>query len=368
MVPEALGRCLRIASRGLCVLAIDGLSHEVALSTLVHARIHPLRSTFPSTSTSAWLTAVTGEDPSVHGALGMVHRAPGADRVTHLVSGDTYGFDTRTRPGSTPPAHALLNAGRTIFDDALACDRPALVVGAELERLTGEWVSALLHGARVVPSPAAASRPSTDPVAVVERTVREVGAVLARAVEAPPLLWAYVNVDDHIHQAGYDARLRMALQLLDTAASRWADAGWSVVAHADHGQTEVTPRAELIDAWARLDHPAFCRMPSGGAGRVRWLYPLPGREQAVEHAARAALGEHALVLTQDELHEQGLLSATPVVRDRIGEVVALAASPAFPVPDPKASWEHGALSDAEMLVPFAAWNPPLDSILPLDLT
>lgn len=357
MIHEVVERCLRTAARGLCVLAIDGLSYGVAQSGFAHAQTLPLRSTFPSTSTTAWLTAVTGVEPGRHGALGTVYRAPGADCVTHLITGDTYGFGSYP-----PPGNALLHGGPTVFDRAVEAGASAFVVGAELERLTGEWVGALLHGARIVPSPD--TRLTTDPVAVAERTVREVEAVLAGSRDTPCLLWAYVNLDDHIHQAGYDSRLHESLTLLDTAASRWADAGWSVLAHADHGQVPVTPRADLTDAWTRLDSPAHCRMPSGGAGRVRWMYPLPGREQDLAAALVDALGDHALVLTPDDLHDRGLLPATPVVRDRIGAVVALATSTSFPVPDPTLAWEHGSLSDDEMLVPLAAWNPRLASVLP----
>ncbi|MGW1535298.1 alkaline phosphatase family protein [Streptomyces aureus] len=360
MVTEVVAGTLRAASRGLCVLAVDGLSLDVAESALSHAHIRPLRSTFPSTSTTAWLTAVTGTDPGRHGAVGMVYRAPGADHVTHLVTGETYGFGPPRSPGD-----ALLHTAPTLFDHAAAEGRPALAIGAELERLTGPWVEAVLHGARIVPSPAAGAPLTTDPVAVAERTVREVGAVLVRAFDTPPLVWAYVNLDDHIHRHGYDARLREALLLLDTAAARWADAGWSVLAHADHGQVEVTPSEALADAWARLDAPAHCRMPGGGAGRVRWLHPLPGHEWRVADMLRDRLADHALVLTPDELHARGLLTVTPAVRERIGEVVALAASPHFPVPDPGVAWEHGSVSDGETLVPLASWNPAPDhSALP----
>ncbi|MET7981773.1 MULTISPECIES: alkaline phosphatase family protein [unclassified Streptomyces] len=330
----------------------------MAESAFSHAHIRPLRSTFPSTSTTAWLTAVTGTDAGVHGAVGMVHRAPGADHVTHLVTGETYAFGPLRTPGN-----ALLHTGPTLFDRAVESGRPALVIGAELERLTGAWVEALLHGARIVPSPAATATLSTDPVSVAERTVREIGAVLGRDHDTPPLVWAYVNLDDHIHRSGYDARLREALLLLDTAAARWADAGWNVLAHADHGQVEATPDEALAEAWARLDSPAHCRMPGGGAGRVRWLHPLPGREESVAALLGDTLGDHALVLTPDELHARGLLPATPVVRERIGEVVALATSPRFPVPDPTAAWEHGSVSDGETLVPLAAWNATPDPAL-----
>jgi hypothetical protein len=88
------------------------------------------------------------------------------------------------------------------------------------------------------------------------------------------------------------------------------------------------------------------------------MYPLPGREQELAAALSDALKDHALVLTPDGLAERGLLAATPVVRDRIGAVIALATSAAFPVPDPTVAWEHGSLSDDEMFVPLATWNAP----------
>jgi hypothetical protein len=352
VVPGTIERCLSTAALGLCVLAIDGLSYGVAQAALAHAWTRCLRSTFPSTSTTAWLTAVTGADPSRHGALGMVYRAPGADGVTHLISGETYAFGP-----CRPPENPLLRGGPTLFDRVVAAGGAAFVVGAELERLTGEWATALLHGARVVPSPA--EKLDTDPVAVVERTVREVEAVLAEPHDVPPLVWAYVNLDDHIHLSGYDGRLHTSLRLLDTAASRWADAGWSVLAHADHGQVPVAPKVELLDAWDRLDSPVHCRMPGGGAGRVRWMYPLPGHEQELASLLSDVLADHALILTPDDLAERGLLAATTVVRERIGAVVAVATSAAFPVPDPTVAWEHGSLTDDEMLVPLAAWNATL---------
>jgi hypothetical protein len=359
VLPEVIERRLRAASRGVVVLAVDGLSYEAAGQTLPHAHLQPLRSTFPSTSTTAWLTAVTGVDAGEHGVVGMVYRAPGADRVTHLVSGRAMAFD---RQNQTMDHQKNVGEGElvrrvpTLFDRCAAAGIPALAVGAELQQLSGAWVTALLHGAHTVPSTDTA--PSADPQAVVERTVREVEAVLAAPGPAAPcLVWAYVNLDDHIHRAGYDHRLRASVRLLDAAASRWADAGWSVLAHADHGLAPVAPRADLMEAWARLDSPGYCAMPGGGAGRVRWLYPLPGGERRLAERLADALGDHALVLTPDDLDRRGLLPASPAVRERIGAVVAVAASPGFPVPDPGLAWEHGALTEAETLVPLASWGP-----------
>lgn len=353
-VPELAGGLLATAGRGVIVLALDGLSYAVAARTLERAHVGVLRSTFPSTSTTGWLTAVTGADPSRHGAIGMVYRAPEAGHTTILSSGKplTYAAAAAENLAADRP---LIEPAETMFERAVAAGYGAYVVGAELETLSGQWVQALLRGAQMVRS--SARQLTKDPVEVVERTIYDVHRVLARPADTPFLLWVYVNLDDHIHALGYDDRLAGALRLLDVAGQRWADAGWSVLAHADHGQVPVRPDPELIDAWNRLDRAEFCRMPAGGAGRVRWLYPAAGRETEVAERLRAALAGHALVLTGADLHRHGLLAATDVVRDRIGAVVAVATSPAFPVPDASLACEHGGLTDDEVLVPLATWGP-----------
>ncbi|MFC5906271.1 alkaline phosphatase family protein [Streptacidiphilus monticola] len=362
MLPEVVARSLRAAGRGVIVLALDGLSHEVAAETLRHAHLRPLRSTFPSTSTTAWLTSVTGVPASEHGAVGMVYRSPGAASVTHLVTGRSIGFGDSQ---AADPATELVVPRATVFDLATAAGRPAHVLGAELERLSGAWVEALLHGARLLPSAADGLR--TDPVEVAERSVRDVDAALVQVCHratAPGLLWVYVNLDEHIHRHGHDGRLRRALALLDAAGDRWAEAGWTALAYADHGQSPVAPREQLQDAWRDLDSPAWCRMPAGGAGRVRWMHPRPGRRDELAERLADTLGRHALVLSPADLEARGLLTATDTVLDRIGEVVAVATSPSFPVPDPSLSFEHGACSAEETTVPLAGWGSALTTAVP----
>lgn len=361
VLPEVVNRCLDGAEHGVILLAMDGLSYAEAERSLTGAQLWRLRSTFPSTSTTAWLTAVTGSGPAEHGAIGMVYRAPGADHTTHLITGARLGFRP-PRPGD--PSGEPIRPLATIFDRCADRGTPAVAVGAELNGLAGPWAGALLHGARLLPTPGTPT--TTDPVAVVERVVAEVDAVPADPATGrrPPLIWAYVNLDDHIHRHGYDDRLREAVRLLDAAANRWARDGRSVLAHADHGQTPVTADAGLHEAWARLDAPEHCLMPGGGAGRVRWLYPRPGREAEVADRLADALGGHARVLTPEELDAAGLLPATPGVLARIGAVVAVAATARFPVPDPGVTWEHGALTEDEMDIPLAGWGAALDAIPP----
>lgn len=356
---------------GVIVLALDGLALHIAAETFTHAELATMRSTMPSTSATAWLTSVTGLDASDHGAVGMVYREPGTDRLVNVVTGEAAAAPyspawqgpaspRQARPSSPDQAEPPVLAAPTIFGMARTLGAEALALGPELAALRGSWISALLRGATL--RSGGGEPPARTVAQIVECTVRDVGAAIAEPRADPLLLWAYVNLDDHIHRNGYDAALSAALRSLDEAASRWADRGWTVLAHADHGQVPVVPDERLAARWDALDHPRHCRAPSGGAGRVRWLHPLPGLEERLADELRAALGEHAFVFSPGELDDRGLMRVTPIVRARIGEIVAVAASPRFPVPDPSFAYEHGSITEDEMLVPFAAWGAPASAV------
>lgn len=353
----ATGARTRAQAPGVVVLALDGLAFHAAAQTLAHAELAALRSTFPSTSATAWLTSVTGLEPSEHGVLGTAYREPGTERLVNVISGAVTAMagSARTAAGPQP---AVLPAP-TIFDRARTLGAEPLAVGAELAAVRGPWINALLRGAVLR---AGGEPPARTVSAVVERIVRDVELVLAPPRADPLLLWAYVNLDHHIHRSGYDAQLLAALRRLDEAASRWADRGWTVLAHADHGQTPVSPDPRLAARWDALDDPRHCRIPGGGAGRVRWLYPRPGRQERLARELRAAFGEHAFVFTPEELGDRGLMQASPIVRARIGELIAIAASPRFPVAEPGSAYEHGSITEDEMLVPFAAWGAPAHAL------
>jgi hypothetical protein len=135
---------------------------------------------------------------------------------------------------------------------------------------------------------------------------------------------------------------------LEDEARGWAAAGWTVVAHSDHGQVPARPESALAVAWAAVDTPGDCVLPAGGAGRVRWLYPRPGREDAVHARLADAMGDAAVVVRASQLD---------LPPDRVGSVVGIATSPRFPVPDPGLHYEHGGTDTDEMIIPFAVWRP-----------
>lgn len=349
-VPGHILGALERAGRGVVVLAVDGLSARAAAETWTAADTVVLSSTFPSTSATAWMTAVTGAAVHGHLVVGAVYRSPAEDVLVNVITGDPL--------APAPRPLGTLRALPTVFEAAASRAR-VLVAGRELDTLTGPWVTALLRGAErgPEPDPQVLDTEAGDPAALAAAVGRDVGrALAAHREDRPLLLWIYVNLDLHLHRHGYDTRALDALRALERHVLGWVERGWTVLAHSDHGHVRCVRDTALEEAWARVDTPELCALPAGGAGRVRWLYPREERRAEAADRLRDALGEHALVVDAEELPSLGLMDLTPAVRERLGGVVAVATSPRFPLPVPGLAYEHGGLTEDEMAVPLATWG------------
>ncbi|GAB2835555.1 hypothetical protein [Lentzea nigeriaca] len=319
-IPSRLDDALTSADRGVIVLAVDGLSSDVAKQSWLSASLSTLSSTVPSTSATALLTALTGVPADVHRVPGTVYR--NGSGLVHAINGAPAISDLPT---------VLERHGAT-------------VLARELDLLEGTWAQALLRGCNRIPAPPRhkLTAQAEDPPLLVANVVAD----LDRALPDARFLWTYVNVDDHVRRNGYDEPVHEAMLRLDAHASRWAAQGWTVVAHSDHGQVPVDPDPELVLAWDEIVREE-CVIPSGGAGRMRWLYPKADRTEAVFDRVATTLGATATVHHAADL---GL------PQPEAGPVVAVAASPRFPIADPSAKFEHGGTSRDEIDVPFAIWQ------------
>ncbi|RCG32111.1 hypothetical protein DQ384_06240 [Sphaerisporangium album] len=375
------------------VLAVDGLSWRAARAGWRDAALECLTSTFPSTSATAWMTAVTGAPLTEHLVVGAAYRSPDDDALADVIFGTLLAdphdgpdgprapHDHGTGDGPRTPVAAgssvspgVLAAMPTVFQAAAPRARP-VARAREIGAIGSPWASALLAGASrgPRPDPRTLAAEAADPERMVAAVARDVEDVLAAHREDRPLLlWTYVNLDDHVHRHGYDDRAARAVEALERHALSWARRGWTVLAHSDHGQVPCEPDAGLELAWARVDTPELCRLPAGGAGRTRWLYPREGRAAEALERLGEAMDGHALVVPAADLPGLGLagppgpgstglpgagLTGLPAaVGERLGEVVAIATSPRFPLPVPGMAFEHGALTPDEMLVPLATWR------------
>ncbi|HEY0641659.1 MAG TPA: hypothetical protein VGD67_28870, partial [Pseudonocardiaceae bacterium] len=248
-VPEVVLGELARSARGVIVLAVDGLGHRVAQRVWPGAALRTLTGTVPSTSATAWLTALTGAAPAEHGAVGMAYRA--GDSLVLGVTGAVLAGDPR-------PRAVLKPLRRTVFERS---PRPALALARELDHLPGPWAPALLRGARRAPAvdPDALAAQASDPRRLAEAVAAQVSATADRG-----LAWVYVNLDEYVHAHGFDEAVHEGMAALGAAAADWARAGWTVLAHSDHGQVPVAPDPALARAWAALDTPDECELPAGG--------------------------------------------------------------------------------------------------------
>jgi len=363
LVPGWVLGQLDASQRGVIVLGVDGLSWSLAAACWHAAELACLTSTFPTTSATAWLTALTGVGPAEHLAAANSYLVPALGTVVDAVTAQPITWPGQAALPLEASTDAQLVAPQhpTLFERARQQGVTCVAVTREFDGLPGPWTDALLRGAdrwdRGKTSASALQAQAADPPSLATAVIGDVEQVLAEH-PGDALVWAYVNLDDYAHLHGYDGAAEQALAALETAATRWAGQGWTVIAHADHGQVRRVRDQGLEAVWAAVDTPALCAFPGAGAGRTRWLYPRPGKAAEVAERLRQGLGPNALVLSASELVDLGLVSDAPRLLERVGEVVALARTEHFPLEDPDMLCEHGGVGPDEMLVPLATWPRP----------
>lgn len=316
--------------RSLVVIGADGVALADARRLWRGARISAMSAELPTTSSTGWLSSLSGLAPVEHGALGVVQRGE-ADRVARFVL--------------SPDPDLALPPVATAFADATRLGRRAIALTGDLLDLDGPWRARLLAGAEIREGPRllagrAVERP--EPGDLVE----SLESALERALDeaAPAFVWCHVDIDLAIHHHGVDPWVEDLLVRLDAAAGRLARRA-RVVAYADHGLVPTRHDPELA---ARLA--AFCEregLAVGGAGRMRWLYDA--HDPRIERALRALLPEDVRLVRRAALFPAG------PYRARVGPLVLLATGTRF-LTDPLYTHDHGAGSPAERRVPFAVWE------------
>ena len=346
--------------RGLAVIAVDGLGYCHAHATLTSAELSPLTSEFPTTTVACLMTSVTRTPAFSHGFIGVQYLHQDGDRLVNCHDGSTEGSGTGST-GTTPSRRTVTPTFRTIFDALTDAGVLAVALPNELAGLHAEVRDRLLHGARVLSafSPDTASLPATTSSPATTDPVRMVAAFadqLTTAIDARPgaMIWTYLDLDSHVHRHGFDRRAAEAMIALDELASRLRDAGTSVLVFSDHGLASCRPSEATRAAWAQAASARWCRLPPGGAGRVRWLYPHPNQADRLADLMARQFPD-AAVVTSDELADLGFVAAGSVGQRRLGEIVLIATGADFPVPDPEMAYEHGSMTAEEVLVPMAIW-------------
>jgi hypothetical protein len=332
--------CQLASSECIIVLVADGLSFDLAKSVLSPPRLIAVTSSCPSTSATALLSATTGLAPASHGVLGVTFYERTMDGVFNCYT---------DRPASD---NFHIGPWPTVFS-ALSERVDCVAHPGALATTPGRWFRAVVHGSRIIASTVDWLVIANNPAAMASAVIDEVSATLKQRSCRPLLVWAHVNLDSAIHMRGYDSAVGDAVKYLGEAAVQWAQQGCTVIIHSDHGLVETHDSDRARKVLTLLRDRELCRAENGGAGRILWAYPRPG--SALIDRVRDVARDFAGVISRDELFAAGAVAATPIARERVGEVVVVATGPEFPMLAPEYRFEHGAFSTTEMMVPVAIW-------------
>jgi Type I phosphodiesterase / nucleotide pyrophosphatase len=323
------------------ILAIDGITHDLAAASWAHARTERMQSVFPTTSATGWLSSLSGADPAVHGVLGVVFRIPD-------VGGQP--IDVFTYRG----ALGCPELGN-IFSDATELGYAPLALLGDLADYNCAWRELLLRHATPIPGQRFFTHAKTetgcaqhDPATLSERVLKSVTECLARSSPRKPrLVWCFIEADRRIHLYGYDDYTVEFLHGIDEVGAALAERDAVVVAHSDHGLTPTRDDGDIGQLLARIERE--CAHAMGGAGRTRWLYPHAHTRASLEARLRRQLPPTVRVGPTAEL-----FPAASRWRARVGTILLLAEGECF-VTSPGYTFDHGSLTTAELDVPFSEW-------------
>jgi hypothetical protein len=338
--PVALG-----PGRSLVVIAVDGLGYTHAARALKPDVLLPLTSEFPTTTIACLLTSVTGRTAGTHGFIGVQYLHADGLRTVNCHDGRTA---DPNGPGPARPTRTPTLP--TVFDELAGAGVPTVMLPNELAALDADVLGRLTHGARLGQGPPLP--PAADPPSLVEAFGEQVAANITRDT----VTWAYLDLDRHIHRYGFDPLIQAAATGLDRLARRLRDGGVAVLLFSDHGLTPNRASAGTLGAWQAATNERWCRLPAGGAGRTRWIYPYPRHEDRLAERLARDLAD-AIVTRPDQLADWGVVEDGCIGQRRLGEIVLLARGADFPVPDTTSAYEHGSMTADEVLAPMAVWSP-----------
>lgn len=333
----------------VCLLLVDGLGEEALRARSGHTPTlrrwradgthSVLTAGFPTTTATSMGLLGTGLAPGAHGLVGYEVLDPDRGELLNELAWDPAVDPRRWQPHTT------------VFQQVAAAGVD--VVRVAPPHFDGSGLTeAALRGGRFVGTP--------------ERLEARVDAAVT-AVRSAPRGLTYVywgQLDRTGHGEGVESwQWGEELGRIDGAIgelSRRLPRGTLLVVTADHGMVDVPAPARLD-----LAHEPELRVGvrhAGGEPRVLQLYTEAGAAQQVAATWRARLGDSAVVVLRAEAEAAGWFGTVEErVAGRIGDVVAVMTETIAVVDSARMRPEtlrlvgqHGALTDAERLVPLFA--------------
>lgn len=318
--------------RNQIIFAVDGIYHRLAKRLWPSAQMMCWQAVFPPTSSTCWLSSLTGQRVSEHGVAGVVYQ-PQSDNHTLINICDYQG-------------KAIVLPKENIFTDATRYGYLPQAIAGDLLPIAGAWTRALLVGAENLDqTPFFTRYPLPSPQTLVAAIEEAVQLALGRS-HHPTLLWCFIDIDQYIHKNGYDLYVTDFLLQLEKLAVKLTRQRMDVIAHADHGLVPTRNNKEVARTLNNLSK-RFAA-PMGGAGRTRWFYVDQAQRLPLQQALHDALGNIANIIPREAISHISNFSA-------IGNLLLIARGETFIAPDGY-RYDHGSLLPQEIYVPCALWE------------
>ncbi len=345
-------------AESLILIGLDSIKFDFANEIFTPDSLSCLTSVFPSTSICAWPSAVTGKSPEEFRSIGPVFYAREIDALYNALD-DSYrttsDFIVDPRVTNKYP----MGSDDTVFTDLEGQGFQTVCINGFYAQKISRWSQGIQKDAgRIDISKSDWGQIVMRPDLIVNSIIEDVGnALSARHKGSKSFVWNLVDIDCYIHEHGYTGELKSALTRLNSYFGQLAAEGHTVVAFADHGQVPQKI-SSYTEGWNKIHTDEVVRMPSGGAGRVRWSYPHAGKEEELKEKIQALLGDSAMVIHRDELESLGILPLGENLKSQIGEIITFALTDDYPLAIHGGGfiYEHGSVTPDEMLVPLMVYQ------------
>lgn len=325
----------------IVIFGIDGIPYDLALQSWHHAKTTKMRSVFPTTSSSAWLSSLSGMSLDSHGVPGVIFKVH--DQNVDLLNIFNY---------HCPSLNLEIE---NIFSDAISFGYIPLSILGDLEDYDCAWRDLLLRYSRQISGYKFYTAENDGENSMdLTRLGHDIRQAILESIgfyspSSPSLLWCFVEIDRHIHRYGYDEHVTQFLELIEQIAIELTQRNAIVVAHSDHGLTQTIHDSRIEQFIEQLQ--GQYNFSLGGAGRTRWLYLRTDTDEKklIDELTRNLPPSIVLRNASD------LFSMDSLSFNRVGQILLIAQETNFLAP-PNYNFDHGSYTSREIYVPFSHWG------------
>lgn len=298
-----------------------------------------LSSVFPSTTSSAWASVITGEVPGYHGVYGTSYRINEHETYVWLNDSVSDKVNSYMKEGQ----QLFIGNQSTLFSSL--GNKQKIYVGRHGQSENNSFFITLTSGIdkRIFPDLETYISMKYQPDELVDYIFDCINDELSADDEK--LVWAYFDFDDFIHERGYE-KLDYLWPLFFARLEQLVNKADSVILVADHGQTAQNQWEESV--LGESENAVFS-LRICGAGRVLYLYG--DDTESLAKWAHEYYQDHALIMTRAEAINAGLFPKDCADEERIGDIIVIGKDFDFHSIGANYLYEHGACTEDEMFVP-----------------